>query len=464
MTRPRWIRRRSFLGSLAATALAWPLAGRAALRPGVRVIVIGAGVAGLAAARALHEAGAKVTVLEARDRIGGRIHTNRSTFGVPVELGAQYVQGTRRSDGTLNPVWRMARDNGWKSVAYSTDSAEVVRDGQSVGTERLEKRLDAFEAFVDGARGGAAGSYETALGAYTKHARLDVRQASELRAMLAASVGLDFAGDLDQISIAGSGRAGSYSGGNHMLTDGYDQVPVLLAAGLPDVRLGEVVTTVDHRGPSCTVTTTKGAYEADHVVCTLPLGVLQAQAVRFSPLLPPEKTDAIARMGMGHLGKVILEFPRRFWSEGVNWFFSLKSTAPWGVAFSTLDVVHPGRHILAMWHSGSLARQREDLGDDAVVKIALAEARQAAGEAIPEPARARITRWGKDPYSRGAYFFPKVGSRAGDMAALSGPVGNRLFFAGEATSVAYFGTVPGAILSGQREAGKVIAAAGQKGP
>lgn len=131
--------------------------------------------------------------------------------------------------------------------------------------------------------------------------------------------------------------------------------------------------------------------------------------------------------------------------------------------FSTLEVVHPERHLLTMWHSGSLARRREDLGDDAVAKIALAEARQAAGEAIPEPTRARVTRWGKDPYSRGAYFFPRIGSRAGDVAALSSPVGKRLFFAGEATSAAFFGTVNGAILSGRREAAKVIAAARARG-
>jgi monoamine oxidase len=212
------------------------------------------------------------------------------------------------------------------------------------------------------------------------------------------------------------------------------------------------------------VTTNKGVHEADHVVCTLPLGVMQARAVQFSPALPPDKTEAIARMGMGQLGKVILEFPRRFWPEGVNWFLSLKSAAPWGVAFSTLDHVHPGTHLLTMWHNGSLARQREDLSDDALVKIALTEARQGAGKAIPEPTRARITRWGTDPYSRGAYFYPKVGSQRGDATALSRSVGNRLFFAGEATSAAYFGTVPGAILSGRREAARIIAAAGGKGP
>jgi len=117
--------------------------------------------------------------------------------------------------------------------------------------------------------------------------------------------------------------------------------------------------------------------------------------------LPPEKTEAIARMGMGHLGKVIMEFPSRFWGANLNWILSLKSTAPWGVAFSTLDVVHPARNILTMWHSGSLARQREELADEALVKIAMAEARAGAGESLPEPTRARVTRWGTDPFSRG---------------------------------------------------------------
>lgn len=451
------VSRRRLLRALGATAL-WPWTARAALPPGTRIVVIGAGAAGLAAARALHEAGARVTVLEARDRIGGRVHTDRSTFGIPVELGAQYVQGRSR-DRTANPVWTMAQDQKWKTVPYSSGLSAAVRAGKDVDSKQLARNYEAFEAFVGESRESAFRSVEAAIAAYVKQARLDPRRVEELRAMVAAAVGIEFAGDIDQVSVAGAARARSYGGDNWMLKDGFDQVTRRLAAGLPDVRLGEIVSGVEHGKTSCTVTTGRRTYPADYVVSTLPLGVLQAQAVRFVPALPPEKAQAIARMGMGQLGKVILEFPSAFWESGTNWFLSLKSAPPWGVSFSTLAAVHPGRHFLTMWHSGSLERQREDLPDGEIVKIALAEIRHAAGEPFPAPLRTAITRWGKDPYSRGAYSFPRAGSTSADVETLAKSVDNRLFFAGEATSAPYFGTVHGAILTGRREAARIIAAA-----
>jgi polyamine oxidase len=448
--------RRRFLHALAASALGWPLAGRAALRPGVRVVVIGAGVSGLAAARALHAAGAKVTVLEARERVGGRIHTDRS-FGIPVELGAQYIQGTRAGDGTPNPAWTMAKDQGWKAVPYSMDAAAALRDGRGVDVDRLGKLLEAFEAFVEAGKAGSADSVGVARALYTKEARLGARQAEELRAIVEGTVGLEYAGDVNEVSIEGINRSRGFSGENYMLAGGFDQVAKRLAEGLPDVRLGEVVSAVDHGEAVCKVTTNRGVHEADRTVCTLPLGVLKAASVRFNPPLPADKVRAITRTGMGHLGKVILEFPQRFWPNGANWILAIRNAAPWGVVFSDLAVVHPGRHVLTMWHSGSLAREREDLDDDALVKVALAEMRRAAGRSIPDPTRAAISRWGKDRFSLGAYSFPRVGTREGDRALLARPIGNRVFFAGEATSI-YLGTVAGAILSGRREAGKVMSA------
>src|SRR5258708_22925499 len=156
MPDPSFVPRSSFLRALAAAALAWPVTSRAAARPGVRVIVIGAGVSGLAAAKALDEAGVKVTVLEARERIGGRVHTDRSSFGVPVELGAQYVQGTERNDGSLNPVWGMALQKGWKRAPDLTDAAQALRDGREVDAAALTEMVEAFPPAIEQAEGGAA--------------------------------------------------------------------------------------------------------------------------------------------------------------------------------------------------------------------------------------------------------------------------------------------------------------------
>jgi monoamine oxidase len=464
MTKPTDLARRAFLqnAAMTVTTLASAIRGRAALRPGVRVIVIGAGVSGLAAAKVLHAAGAKVTVLEGRKRIGGRVHTDRSTFGVPVEIGAQYVQGTRNG-GEVNPVWSLAKEHRWASVPYASDAVEAVREGEDVDAEKVVARFEAFTEAVEEAEDEIElkHSVEDALSRHVAEEGLSPRQAAELRAMAATEVGLEYSGDLHAIAIQSIGDEEGYGGGNHILTGGYDQVPAALAAGLPDVRLGQVVTEINYSEAVCKVTTKQGeVHHAEHVLCTLPLGVLQARSVRFSPALPEAKSQAIARMGMGSLGKVFLEFPTRFWPEETNWFLSLKSAAPWGVAFSSLSRVIPGRHLLVMWHSGALAREREAMSDESVVQIAMNEVRIASGENVPAPLKARITRWGTDPFSRGAYFFPKVNSPMSDVAALAKPVEGRLFFAGEATSKGSFGTVHGAIMTGWREAERILKSMG----
>jgi polyamine oxidase len=453
-------RRRSILGTLASASVPalWPCQG--ADRGGARVIVIGAGVSGLAAAQALEDVGIAVTVLEARNRIGGRVHTERGTFGVPVEIGAQFIQGKKNEEGEVNPTWEMVRQAGWKSVLFDPQSASAVRDGEFVDAGDLAEGLEAFQKFLleeVKSEAEVGDSVEDALKVFIGEHKLDAREAAGLRAMAVSEVGTEYAGDLSQMSAKNFGEDSGYdTGGTVMLPEGYDQVPKFLARGLKDVRLGELVASIDTSGEFCVVTTNKGEYRAHHVICTLPLGVLQAGSVRFNPALPEAKTKAIGRMGMGQLGKVILKFPRRFWPADANWFLSLKSSAPWGVGFASLEAVHPGQNLIVMWHHGALARQREELDDNALVRIALDELRAASGEDVPQPTSRLITRWGRDPFSRGAYFFPKVGSPISDVAELAKPVGKRLFFAGEATNADYFATVHGAIASGRREARKIM--------
>jgi monoamine oxidase len=159
---------------------------------------------------------------------------------------------------------------------------------------------------------------------------------------------------------------------------------------------------------------------------------------------------------MGCLDKIILKFPTRFWSARANWFLSLKNDAPWGVSFTNLEKAAPGSNLLVMWHYGELARSREMMSDAQVVSIALAELRAAFGNSVPAPIAQYVTRWANDPFSRGSYFYPKIGSIGNDISELAKSVNNRLYFAGEATNRDYFGTVHGAYSSGIREANTII--------
>lgn len=427
----------------------------------MRIVVIGAGVSGLAAAKSLHEAGHDVTVLEARQRIGGRIHTDRETFGVPVEIGAQYIQGTSNGPNDVNPVWKLAQDHHWVSRPFSSEAAHVVKAGKTFDPGKVRNRLELFLSAIEEAESEITleHSVEDALSLYLDDQRANPEMAAELRASVASEIGLEYAGDIDEIAVQGLGYGSGFSGGNQILPDGYDQVPAALAARLPNIHLGEVVTAIDYSDAICAVKTKSGrVYQAERVLCTLPLGVLQSGSISFHPALPAAKTKAISRMGVGNLGKVFLEFSERFWPDDINWFLSVKSRAPWGVGFSSLSSIIAHRHFLVMWHSGSLAREREAMTDEAVINIALQELQSAMGEKAPAPIHAKVTRWSTDPFSRGAYFFPKINSPRTDIDELARPVANRLFFAGEATSPDMAGTVPGAILSGLREAAKIVAA------
>jgi monoamine oxidase len=207
------------------------------------------------------------------------------------------------------------------------------------------------------------------------------------------------------------------------------------------------------------VVTSQGDFLAEHVLVTVPLGVLKKVAITFTPLLPTAKRTAISRMGVGAFNKVILQFPTRFWPDG-NWFANIAGTDPFGISFSSLEAAAPGKNLLVGWQFGSLAVKREAMTDAALIDVVMGELRAMfKSSVVPTPTASAITRWTGDPYSRGAYSYPRIGSPRTDITALAAPVGKRLFFAGEATSLDFPSTVHGAYLSGEREARNIIAAA-----
>ena len=459
--------RRRFIRQLVATALAVPGVSQAAVKPGTRVLVIGAGVSGLAAARDLQAAGCVVTVIEARNRIGGRVTTNRTTFGVPIEMGAQFIHGT--SNGrTLNPVWDIAQKQGWATVPFNDDTGESYRNGVMLTNAQDTAFTTLGEDFIDWVinvlkdtlvSSNTTHSIENALTQYIAARKLTAQQVIDLRAYLAIEVEGDLAGDTSRISTLAFDEDKEFGvGGNHLIPGGYDQLPTLLSQGLT-VITDCAVRSITYTAKPISVATNKGTFQSEFVLVTVPLGVLKKSSIAFNPILPVAKRTAIARMNMGLLDKVILQFPTRFWPGG-NWFTNIEGADPWGFAFSSTEVAHPGSNVLVAWQFGQLGVQREALSDAALTTLVMNEVRRCfKGVTVPNPINTAITRWAQDPFTWGSYSFPCTGSPRSDITALAAPVNKSLYFAGEATNADYPGTVHGAYLSGVREAKNIITAA-----
>ena len=210
------------------------------------------------------------------------------------------------------------------------------------------------------------------------------------------------------------------------------------------------------------LSTTKGIHEASYAIVTVPLGVLKAGSITFKPPLPSAKLGAIQRLDMANLEKVVLVFDEPFWSplgEALTYIGDPVGEFPWFVDFTETA----GQPTLLCLFGGATARRTlETQSDDQIIARTLEILSEMTNEDIPTPQASYVTRWKEDPWSRGSYSYLPVGASAQDMHELSRPVGQRLFFAGEATVARRYGTVHGAMLSGRREAERVLEALAKK--
>lgn len=349
-----------------ATSAASPATARGALESGRRaadevgddvekVTVIGAGLAGLAAARSLTDRGIAVVVVEARDRIGGRTHTV-DLDGTPVDLGASWIHGA-----TGNPLVDLAREAGVRTVPFDYDN-EVGAD---------EDALDWFDELTDEA---------------LRADDPDARPLSELlpdaltpgqRWCLATEVAGEFGAEPRELAIAALDEGIELRGGDVLLDGGYEPLVAHLARGL-DVRLGWEVARVrtGADGSGATVEATDGrTIESDAVILTVPLGVLQAGSLAFDPPLPAETLAAIDSLGVGLLDKLWLSFDEVFWNPDVDvisWVDPAGS-GEWGFWVNGMRAF--GRPVLLAFAAGDAARANAERDDEEVVARAMAALR-----------------------------------------------------------------------------------------
>ena len=257
-----------------------------------------------------------------------------------------------------------------------------------------------------------------------------------------ASLAVEAGAELDELSLWYSDADDSFGGPDALFTRGYDQIVKGLADGL-DIRLSHRITRVQYDDRGVQVMTDRGTFRADRAVVTMPLGVLQEGEVTFMPRLPGRKRAAINRLGMCVLNKVVVQFPRRFWSREHHLLGYMSDSR--GEFPEFLNIAkYTGSPIHVALTGGAFARGLETKSDGQIVEHVMRVLKMVHGRNIPDPEQVAVTRWGSDQFSFGSYSHVPVGATDKDFDIMAEPVANgRLLFAGEATSRRYPGTVHG---------------------
>ncbi|KEP75344.1 amine oxidase [Microbacterium sp. SUBG005] len=424
-------------------------------------VVVGAGISGLAAARLLSQHGQRVMVLEARDRVGGRVFTDRSD-GHITDRGASWIHGIDDS-----PVAEAARAFGMPMVeftvgGYQPDSRPLTyfdAVGHRLPAEAVQQYADDIRTLnaalvgiiADAADDATYGDVvERALAAQEWDAERAerVREYNDRRAQEQYGIGMDGLGahGLDDDTV---------NGDEVVFPQGYDELATHFAEGL-DVRLDHVVARVRWSPEGAEVETDRGTFRARHVVVTVPVGVLHAGGLVFDPALPETHARALRLLRMNAFEKVVLRFAERFWDAGVYGIRQLGDEGEWWHSWYDLGRLHDEPALLT-FAAGPAAVATREWSDDEIVASTLAQLRRLYGDAVPEPESAVVTRWQDDPFSRGSYAYMLPGSVGADHDDLAAPLGDGvLHLAGEATWGDDPATVPGAMLSGHRAAQNVL--------
>lgn len=406
------------------------------LPSGLEVIVIGAGVSGLHAALQLERLGAKVTVIEGRPRIGGRIRTETIGEGQGarrVDLGASFVCGTSRSP-PLNPTFQYAcgrldlslapkqRSGRLGNAWFDDDGTSIDYEKQIAGPEKdYERILDALKR--EGEKCSTRElTVDKAMEKMLKRPDLQLTPHSER--IVRCYMSDLYVAPLDQISLRGAISWG-YDGDHELVLGGYHQVAEALRQGkapddpgyekpLADVRLEHRVTKVELPQPvgrpRVTVRKADGAEEvltAHAVLVTVPLGVLQRGAIEFSPPLPPYKQSAIRSLGMGTENRVAMVFPSVFWPENVHFLRPISGR----YTFNNLHALGV-KNVLNAWVRPHAVEEVERMTDAEALEDVLALLRRMFPETFVPPTAHKVTRWSRDEFSYGSYsYVPPTGSK-----------------------------------------------------
>ena len=439
-----------------------------------KIVVIGAGISGLAAAYTLNNAGYEVVVLEARDRIGGRIKTIDFN-GYKMDAGASWIHGT-----TNNPLYLFTQKKNIKTIATYNDPSYLYDfDGSDITDDDWKEVEKNLEYLSDKAYDYPNKSLEELSQLVEPQLNLSDRMKRLYYGAIRTEYEIPYAEDGKDLSSIVLVSNDSFPGNDALFPNGMEDVINALAAGL-DIRPNSFVTKINYDSDSVEIFYTEPSniekkrschachynedasllsddksIKADIVIVALPLGMLKYNVVRFVPELPSNKVEAINKVSLGTMNKVFLYFEKSFWPDDGYFFEYFKDDYRNMMVFESFSTIG-NKNVLLAFLSGKQARVIENMDIKTVKELVMNELKNMFGNSVPLPKNIYKTSWHTDPFALGSYPHIPPGSNLSYCNIIGEPIENRVFFAGDSTTSDYLATAHGAYISGISAANKII--------
>jgi len=417
-----------------------------------KVLIVGAGISGIYTGYLLQQIGVDFKIIEASDKFGGRLQTESKFDDFPMELGGDEIIGINSSfyDFLLSKSVKLAE--------VPTSESFIIDGIPQFANNLLEdNEFQAAATFIKGLKDFSG--IDQSIDARVTQAGISTR----VMHVIDGKIGNHYGTTNDKLGSLGvAGAINTSETGSEVFrivgSDYTNFIKIIFSSVIKKIEFDAPVSSINYSGEMVEITDIGGnVFTGDMVVVTVPVSILKDGDITFTPSLSAEKQAALSTIGMDPGMKVFLRFTKNFWGETTSSVFAAGS-APEYIS-SGLNRGDRNKVLTALIN-GEKALTLGEMEDNAIISLLIRELDEIYGGAVASVnfIEGMVKNWTKEPYIRGAYSFPNVGSLSGNRSIIAQPASNKLFFAGEATNVnGNFGTIHGAVETAERVVDEIVA-------